>query len=139
MSASDYFLNLKALEKGIHRKLSDGIDAHIFPAKQSMASVVVIAPNAVGKIHSHPQEQWSVLLKGGGTRIHNGEQIPLREGDFWVAPGDCEHGIVGGPEGAVIVDIFAPARPDYTKPGEGFASHSKDGSLSGIGLCFRDL
>ena len=91
-----------------------------------MASVVVIAPNAVGKIHSHPQEQWSILIKGGGTRIHDGEHIPLNEGDFWVAPGDCEHGIVGGPEGAVIVDIFAPARPEYTKPGEGFASHSKD-------------
>ena len=126
MSALDYFFNLKALEKGIPRKLSDGVDAHIFPAEQSMASVVVIAPNAVGKIHSHPQEQWSILIKGGGTRIHDGEHIPVKEGDFWVAPGDCEHGIVGGPEGAVIVDIFAPARPEYTKPGEGFASYSKD-------------
>lgn len=126
MSASDYFFNFKHLETGIHRKLSNGIDAHIFPGEQSMASVVVIAPNAVGKIHSHPQEQWSILIKGGGTRIHDGEHIPLKEGDFWVAPGDCEHGIVGGPEGAVIVDIFAPARPEYTKPGEGFAGHSKD-------------
>ena len=126
MSASDYFFNFKYLETGIHRKLSNGIDAHIFPGEQSMASVVVIAPNAVGKIHSHPQEQWSILIKGGGTRIHDGEHIPLKEGDFWVAPGDCEHGIVGGPEGAVIVDSFAPARPEYTKPGEGFAGHSKD-------------
>ena len=126
MSAFDYFFNLKALEKGIPRKLSDGIDAHIFPAEQSMASVVIIAPNAVGKIHSHPQEQWSILIKGGGTRIYDGEHIPLKEGDFWFAPGDCEHGIVGGPEGAVIVDVFAPGRPEYTKPGEGFASHSKD-------------
>ena len=126
MLASDHFFNFKHLETGIHRKLSNGIDAHIFPGEQSMASVVVIAPNAVGKIHSHPQEQWSILIKGGGTRIHDGEHIPLKEGDFWVAPGDCEHGIVGGPEGAVIVDIFAPARPEYTKPGEGFAGHSKD-------------
>ena len=126
MSASDFFFNFKHLETGIHRKLSNGIDAHIFPGEQSMASVVVIAPNAVGKIHSHPQEQWSILIKGGGTRIHDGEHIPLKEGDFWVAPGDCEHGIVGGPEGAVIMDIFAPARTEYTKPGEGFAGHSKD-------------
>ena len=54
MSPSDYFFNLKTLKKGTHRKLSDGIEAHIFAAKQSTASVVVIAPNAVGKIHSHP-------------------------------------------------------------------------------------
>ena len=126
MSASNYFFNINALERGIHRKLTDGMEAHIFPAEQSMASVVVIEPNAVGTIHSHPQEQWSVLIKGGGTRIHDGEQIPVKEGDFWVAPGNCEHGIIGGPEGAVIVDIFAPARPEYTKPGEGFAGQKTD-------------
>ena len=63
MSASDYFFNFNDLE-------------------QTMASLVVIAHNAVGKIHSHPQEQWSILIKGGGTRIHDGEHIPLKEGDF---------------------------------------------------------
>ena len=57
------FFNLKALEKGINRKFSNGLDAHIFPAEQSMASVVVIDPNVVVKIHSHPQEQWAVLVK----------------------------------------------------------------------------
>ena len=53
MSASDFF-NLKTFEKGTHRKLSDGIDAHIFAEKRSAASVVVIVPNVVGKIHSYP-------------------------------------------------------------------------------------
>ena len=38
--------------------------------------------------------------------------------------GEYEHGIIGGPEGAVIIDIFAPARPEYTKPGHGFAGQS---------------
>ena len=57
--------------------------------------------------------------------MHNGEHIPLNV-FFGVALGDCQHGIVGGPKGAVIMDIFAPARPEYTKPGEGFASHCKD-------------
>ena len=44
------------------------------------------------------------------TRIHEGEHIAVGKGDFWVAPGNTEHGIIGGPESAVIIDIFAPAR-----------------------------
>ena len=121
MQASDFFFNLGNLGKGIRRELTDGITAHVFPAEQSMASVVEIAPNAVGTVHSHPQEQWSVLVEGSATRIHEGEEIAVGKGDFWVAPGGVEHGIIGGPEGAVVIDIFAPARPEYTKPGRGFA------------------
>ena len=124
MSASDFFFSLDNLDKGISRQLTDAITAHIFPAEQSMASVVVIGPNAEGSIHSHPQEQWSILIEGSATRIHEGEHIAVGKGDFWVAPGNTEHGIIGGPEGAVIIDIFAPARPEYTKPGQGFAGQS---------------
>ena len=107
MSASDFFFSLDKLDKGISRQLTDAITAHIFPAEQSMASVVVIGPNAEGSIHSHPQEQWSILIEGSATRIHEGEHIAVSKGDFWVAPGNTEHGIIGGPEGAVIIDIFA--------------------------------
>ena len=32
------------------------------------------------------------------------------------------HGIVGGPDGAIIFDIFAPQRDEYKKPGSGFAA-----------------
>ena len=98
MSASEFFFNLNALEKGIRRELGDEITAHIFPAEQSMASVVHIAPNAKGTVHSHPQEQWSILIEGSAIRIHNGEEIAVAKGDFWVAPGNSEHGIIGGPE-----------------------------------------
>ena len=116
------FYSLEDLSDGIFRQLTDDITAHIFPAEQSMASVVTIAPNAYGTLHSHPQEQWSVLIEGSATRLQNGDEIPVKKGDFWVAPGGVEHGIIGGPDGALIVDIFAPARPEYTKSGSGFAA-----------------
>lgn len=122
MNIADCFFSLGKLEAGIHRNLSDGIEAHIFPADQSMASVVIIAPGAIGKVHSHPQEQWSILIEGSATRLQGGEEIPVSKGDFWVAPGGVEHGIIGGPDGATIIDIFAPARPEYRKPGSGFAA-----------------
>ncbi|NDA08354.1 MAG: cupin domain-containing protein [Alphaproteobacteria bacterium] len=119
------FYSLNNLEKGMFRELADGISTHIFAADQSMVSVVRLEPNAKGKLHSHPQEQWSLLIEGSATRIQGGQEISVAKGDFWVAPGDVEHGIIAGPEGAVIFDIFAPARPEYTRPGSGFGSGEK--------------
>ena len=87
-----------------------------------MVSVVSIEPNSTGKIHSHPQEQWSLLIEGSALRIQNEEKIPVTKGDFWWTPGGIRHGIVGGPDGAIIFDIFAPQRDEYKKPGSGFAA-----------------
>ena len=48
------FFNIDAMEQGIARTLVEGITTRIFPGDQAMLSVVRIAPNAVGAIHSHP-------------------------------------------------------------------------------------
>ena len=77
MSESNYFLNLNALENGVHRKLLRGMDAYIFPGEQGMRSLVFIAPNAIGTIHSFPQEHWRILKAGGVMRLYYGESIPV--------------------------------------------------------------
>ena len=73
------FFNIDAMEQGIKRTLVDGITTRIFPGEQAMLSVVRIAPNAVGAIHSHPQEQWGVMLEGSAVRIQGGEEIPVKK------------------------------------------------------------
>jgi hypothetical protein len=35
-------------------------------------------------------------------------------------PGGVEHGVIGGPDGAVILDVFSPPRDEYMRPGSGF-------------------
>ena len=117
-----YFYNIKDQEKGILRELGDGIKTRIFPGEQAMVSIVNVDPNAEGKVHSHPQEQWSFLITGSVTRIQNGEKILVEKGDFWCTPGGIKHGIIGGPTGATIFDVFAPQREEYKKPGSGFAA-----------------
>ena len=117
-----YFFNINSTDKGISRELGEGINTRIFPGDQAMVSVVTIEPNSTGKIHSHPQEQWSLLLKGSATRIQGNEKISVRKGDFWCTPGGVNHGIIGGSKGAVIFDIFSPPRNEYKKPGYGFAA-----------------
>jgi quercetin dioxygenase-like cupin family protein len=114
------FFDIDRLEGGIERQLADGVKATVYMGENVMVSVVECAPNAKGKVHAHPQEQWGLLLEGSGTRIQNGERIAVRKGHFWQTPGGIEHGFEAGPEGAKIVDIFSPPREDYRQAGAGF-------------------
>lgn len=120
MTQEIYFNNIYDLDSGIKRVLGDGISTRIFCGDQSMLSIVTIEPNAKGQIHSHPQEQWGFLIEGSGIRIQGGEEVVIKKGDFWQTPGGIDHGIIGGPEGAKILDIFSPPRDEYKKSGSGF-------------------
>ena len=121
MSARENFFNLDAMEQGINRELADGMTTRVFPGDDAMISIVRIDANRSGKIHAHPQEQWGFCVRGSGTRIQAGEETPVSAGDFWRTPGNVEHGFSAGPEGALIYDVFAPPREEYTKVGAGFS------------------
>lgn len=105
---------------GIARQLAEGLSARIFPGDQAMISIVDAAPNSSGTMHQHPEEQWGVLLEGTATRVQGGEEISVKKGDFWRTPGGVPHTLIAGPEGCRVLDIFAPPRDDYRKPGSGF-------------------
>jgi quercetin dioxygenase-like cupin family protein len=122
MTQKDNFNNIDEVNTGISRILGDGISTRIFCGEQAMLSIVSIEANAKGKIHSHPEEQWGFLLEGSGIRIQGNEKIEIKKGDFWQTPGGVEHGIIGGPNGAKILDIFSPPRNEYKKAGSGFGN-----------------
>ena len=114
------FFNLNDTSQGVQRSLSEGLTARVFPGGQAMISVVTIEAGHKGKLHSHPEEQWGLLLKGSGTRTQGGEEIDVKEGDFWCTPGHVEHTFQAGPDGATVYDVFAPPREDYKQAGSGF-------------------
>lgn len=122
MSNADEFHNLNDQSQGIARELGPGLTTRIFPGDHSMLSIVSLAPNAEGTVHSHPQEQWGVLLEGSAVRIQGGEEFPVKAGDFWRTPGNVPHGIRAGADGARVLDIFSPPREEYRKPGSGFGT-----------------
>lgn len=122
MSKPDTFFNFSDLSEGIARTLVPGITTRIFPGEQAMFSVVSFEPNSEGSIHSHAEEQWGILLEGGGIRTQDGVEVPVGEGDFWRTPGGMEHGFKAGPNGAKVLDVFAPPREAYRKSGSGFAT-----------------
>jgi len=117
---ADDFFNLDDTTQGIQRVLGPGLATRIFVGDQAMLSVVTIEPNSAGQIHSHPQEQWGVMLEGDAVRIQDGVEHPVKAGDFWRTPGGVAHGIRAGANGARVLDIFSPPREEYRKPGSGF-------------------
>ncbi len=122
---NENFFNLDDMSQGIRRALKEGVAARIFPGDQAMISVVNIDPGHKGTLHSHPEEQWGVLLEGSGTRTQGGEEIEVTKGDFWRTPGGVEHTFEAGPDGAKVLDVFAPPREDYKKAGSGFGGGEK--------------
>ncbi len=115
-----WVFNLADDAQGIHRKLGEGITTRIFVGDNAMLSVVRIAPHSTGKVHSHPQEQWGILLEGECVRIQGGQEVAMKAGDFWHTPGDVPHGIRTGDVGATVLDVFSPPRDEYRRSGEGF-------------------
>lgn len=124
-AGNENFFNIDALDQGFCRQLADGMSTRIFPGEDAMISVVRIEPNKSGSRHSHPQEQWGLCLHGSGRRWQDGAEVRVSAGDFWCTPGGIEHGFTAGPDGAIIFDVFAPPREEYTKVGSGFGSSSE--------------
>ena len=122
MTPGDDFFNLDDPDQGIFRQLAPGISTRVFVGDKAMLSVVTLAADAEGRVHSHAEEQWGVLLEGDAVRIQDGKEVAVKAGDFWLTPGGVPHGIRAGPSGARILDIFSPPREAYRKKGAGFAA-----------------
>ena len=120
MQTDGEFFNIDDPKQGISRELAPGLQTRIFVGDNAMLSIVTLAPNAEGTMHSHPEEQWGVLLRGECVRIQDGHEVKMKTGDFWRTPGNVPHGIYTGEKGAVVLDIFSPPRREYRKPGKGF-------------------
>ncbi len=122
MTQAKEFHNIDNPDDGLFRELGPGLTTRIFAGEQAMLSVVSIGPNMMGTMHQHPEEQWGVLLEGSAVRYQGGEEFAVKKGDFWRTPGGVPHTMRAGPDGARVLDVFSPPRPEYRKPGSGFAS-----------------
>ena len=60
-------------------------------------------------LHTHPHEQFSVLLQGR-MRLTVGDEVrEIGPGDIWHAPANVPHGgEILGDEAAVFIDIYGP-------------------------------
>lgn len=81
--------------------------------ERAMLNLVELEANAVVPLHSHPQEQLGIVLRGEMRLTVNGVEHVLREMDAYAVRGGVEHSATFGTEGATVLDVFAPVREDY--------------------------
>ena len=76
-------------------------------------AVVELAPGAAVPEHRHPNEQCGLVIEGEVTFRIGVEERVLGPGGTWRILGGMPHSVQTGAGGAVVVDVFAPARDDW--------------------------
>jgi len=88
----------------------DDVDAQILSGENMHLIRAVYPPGTPYEIHSHPHEQFSLLLSGRLLLTVGDETREIGPGDGWYAPGGVRHGgEVLGDEPAVFIDVYSPA------------------------------
>jgi len=65
-------------------------------------------------MHSHPNTQMGLIIKGKLDFHIYGKTYHLRAGDSYHAPSDVEH-CAKVLEDCIVLDVFNPSRDDYKK------------------------
>jgi quercetin dioxygenase-like cupin family protein len=95
------------------QRIWDGVHARVVHGERQTFSVVELDPDTVVPEHHHEQEQLGMCLTGTLLFRVGGESRQLQPGDTWSIPSKVPHDVHVGPEGAVVVDVFAPTRDDW--------------------------
>jgi quercetin dioxygenase-like cupin family protein len=104
------FASISALEL---QRIWDGVHARIVHGDRITLGVIELDPNSVVPEHSHEHEQLGVCLSGSLLFRVGGESRELGPGETWSIPGNVPHEVHVGPDGAVVLDVFAPTRDDW--------------------------
>jgi quercetin dioxygenase-like cupin family protein len=108
-----YFFNP---ESRTPKELVPGVVVRTFWGQQMLVSLVDLAPGAIVPSHSHPHEQFGMLLRGELRITIASETQQLKVGAIYIAPGGAEHSVIAGPEGAQLIEAFSPVREEYKFP-----------------------
>jgi quercetin dioxygenase-like cupin family protein len=104
------FDDLKALEV---IQVWDTVAARAVHGERQSLAVVELDPNALVPEHSHENEQLGMVITGSLEFRIEYETQRLGPGETWTIPANVPHEVTAGPEGAVVIDVFAPVRADW--------------------------
>lgn len=96
----------------VRKERRPGIHIRTMWGDKLLLSYIDLEANADIPAHSHPEEQFSIVLRGAVTMTVGGETRELTAGDVYLVPANVEHGGRVGPEPAQIIDVYTPVRKD---------------------------
>lgn len=91
----------------------DGVVARSVEGEALSLAVVELEPSSIVPEHQHPNEQLGMVISGTVRFRVAGEMQELGPGGTWCIPANTPHEVHTGPEGAVVIDVFAPPRDDW--------------------------
>src|ERR671930_1076623 len=94
-------------------ELAAGVSGRPLFGANAMLNLIEFEPGATVPLHSHPHEQLGIVLRGRHTLVVDGDAHELGPMEGYAVPGGVEHYGYGGPEGALVLDVFIPVREDY--------------------------
>ena len=95
--------------------LRPGSVTAIVPTDNVTLSFLTLSPGLDAKLHSHPEEQVVVVLKGELDLVVADKLYRAHAGDVVVIPGGVPHSAVTLNESCRVLDIFSPARKDFAE------------------------
>ena len=94
-------------------RIWDGVTAQAVEGERTTLAVIELEPQSAVPEHSHDNEQLGVLIRGS-MRFRVGDEVrELGPGETWRILSHVPHEVTAGPEGALAVECFAPARDDW--------------------------
>lgn len=94
-------------------RIWEGVLARTVDGDRLSLAVIELEPGSVVPEHSHENEQLGVVIQGALTFRVGSEVRDLGPGGTWRIPANTPHEVRVGPEGAVVIDVFAPVRADW--------------------------
>jgi quercetin dioxygenase-like cupin family protein len=95
------------------RQIWEGLIARGIHGERLTLALVEVEPGAPLPEHSHDNEQLGMVLRGSLTLRVGDEERTLGPGETWRIPSHTPHSGAGGPDGAAVIDVFAPPRADW--------------------------
>lgn len=96
-----------------HLRIWDGVTAQAVEGERTTLAIVDLEPGSTVSEHRHENEQLGVLIRGAMRFRVDAETRDLVPGDTWQIPGSVPHEVTAGPDGALAVECFTPARADW--------------------------
>lgn len=91
----------------------DAVRARKVEGERITLAIVELAPNALVPEHRHESEQLGMVIEGSITFTIEDETRTLGPGGTWRILSNRPHVARAGPDGAVVIDVFAPTRSDW--------------------------
>jgi quercetin dioxygenase-like cupin family protein len=95
------------------QRIWEGVVGRSLHGERITLGVIELEPGSIVPEHSHENEQLGIVLEGSVSFRVGDETQELGPGQAWLIPSHTPHEVHTGPEGAVLIDVFAPIREDW--------------------------